>query len=212
MTGVVNALVTQQFPEMLKSLPEGESLRAGASYRYGGSLEGKTEILLSVRMEGKNNIWNVGKTVPLLPNPAFNTVASHGGEYTLVARDDTPEGRHLKQLMDAIPLTPSLADYPVLLGNFHFKQDNIEAALGINGVVPQARDLAGKTILIYNTDDSVKSDFTPKGATPLPTAAYQWLQSDEGDRNTGATPPPMPAEIAALFPKQKKFPGKKPQP
>ncbi len=212
-TGFVNALVKQQFPEMLKSLPDGEELRSGASYRYGGGLEGKTEILLSVRREGKDNIWNAGKTVRLLPNPAFNAIEAHGGEYTLTARDDTPEGRSFKMLLDSIPLTPALSDYPVLHGNFDFEQNQIEAALGINGVVPQARDLGGKTILIYNTDDAVQSSFTPKGATPLPTAAFQWLQSDDGDRNTGATPPPMPPEIAVLFPKvpAKKPAAKKPQ-
>jgi len=200
-TNFIKALVEQQFPEMEKTIPAGEGLRASCSYRYGGGLEGKTEILLSVRMDGKANIWNGGKTVKLLENPAFIASKDEGGDATITARTDTPEGRNLKMLMDMIPLTPALGEYEVLHGNFKFKQDKIESMLGINGVVPQAVDLGGKTILIYNTASKAKSSFCPKGATPLPTEAYQWLQSDKGDINMGVVPPPMPPEVAALFEK-----------
>ncbi|MDE1151752.1 MAG: hypothetical protein PW788_04365 [Micavibrio sp.] len=200
-TNFIKALVEKQFPEMEKTIPAGEGLRASCSYSYGGYLDGATEIHLAVRMDGKANIWNAGKTVPLLENPAFATESREGGEATIVARTDTPEGRNLKMLMDMIPRTPALGEYEVLHGNFNFRQNKIESALGINGVVPQAVDLGGKTILIYNTASKAKSSFCPKGATPLPTEAYQWLQSDKGDINMGITPPPMPPEVTALFEK-----------
>lgn len=195
----INKIAEQDFPELLKSAPAGEELRAQATYRYGGYLDGRTEMLLSVRMEGKASIWNAGKTVPLSDNEAWTLKNSHGNEYVVEPRRDTQAGRALAAVLDAIPPTPHLSEYPVLLGDFAFKPSQIEAALGVNGVVPFVQELGGKKILVYNTEDDAKSGFTPKGATPLPVAAYNWLDADQGDRNMGIQPPPMPPEIAAIL-------------
>jgi hypothetical protein len=198
--GIVEMLAEKEFPELLKKAPPGEELRAQVSYSYGGALEGKTEIRLSVRLEGKANMWNAGKTVPLADGPHYALADTGYGEYVVTAKPGTVEGRLLDALMKEIPPTPSLADYPALLGDFRFKPSDIEAALGIDGVVPQARNLGGKKLLVYHTDDAAKSDFCPPGAKPLSTAAFLWLQADEADRNTGVTPPPMPPAIAAALP------------
>lgn len=196
---VVKKAAARSFPEMLKSLPAGEELRADVSYRYGGDREGKTEFLLSVRMEGKNNIWNAGKTVPLVKNPFFTWTESQNGEYTIIAREDTPEGKLLSAMIKAVPLTPSLKDYRELLGNFSYSQDQIDVAPGIHGTVPWVKKFNALTVLVYNAEDDDKGNFCPPDAKPLPTAAYHWLHSDDSDKNLGIKPPPMPPEISALL-------------
>lgn len=187
------------FPELQETAPAGETLRASVSYRYGGHLEGKTEMLLSVRMEGTASMWNAGKTLPLQDNAAWTLKQSHGNEYVVEPRRDTPAGQALARIMDAIPSTPSLSEYPVLLGDFSFRASQIENALGVNGIVPQVRELGGKKILVYNTEDDDTRNFTPQGAKPLSTKVFNWLDADERDRNMGYTPPPMPPVVKAAL-------------
>lgn len=199
------------FPALQETAPAGETLRASVSYRYGGHLEGKTEMLLSVRMEGTSSMWNAGKTLPLKDNAAWTLKQGHGNEYVVEPRRDTPGGQALARIMDNIPATPSLAEYPALLSDFSFRPSRIENALGVNGIVPQVRELGGKKILVYNTEDDDASGFTPPGARPLSTQVFNWLDADERDRNMGYTPPPMPPVVRAALAEPKPPQGLKPK-
>ncbi|HYD18674.1 MAG TPA: hypothetical protein VEF76_09360 [Patescibacteria group bacterium] len=207
----VERLASLEIPKLKEKLPAGEELRASVSYRYGGHVE-TVEMLLSIRMEGKVNFMDGGKALRLADTAAYTLHKSHGNEYTVLPRRDTEAGRNLAALMDAVPKHPSLADYPVLRGNFKHTPGQFDAALGINGTVPQARDLGGRTLLIYNTDIDAGSTFAPPGAKHVPVGVFNWLQSDEQDRNMGITPPPMPPEIARAldFAKIKRPPAPQP--
>ena len=191
----IKRIAELEIPKLLEKLPEGENLRASVSYRYGGGLK-TVEMLLSVRMEGNVNIMNGGKAVKLESNDAYTLTSDHGNEYKVKPRRDTDAGKKLAALLDAVPKHPTLADYPQLHANFRYKADEIGNMLGLNGVVPFARDVGGRTVLVYNTDKDAPADFTPPGAKAIHAAVYNWLVSDDGDRNMGITPPPMPKEIA----------------
>ncbi|MBI1215235.1 MAG: hypothetical protein GC185_05370 [Alphaproteobacteria bacterium] len=206
----IEAEVLKTKPWILAELPPGEDVRVSATYSYMGGGGGKAELLLSVRREGKDDIWNAGKTVTPPPSPAFDTGERGGGDCTVLPRRDTEEGRALAALIDAIPETPGLRDYPELYADFSIEKDEIGQMLGVNGTVPQSVDVAGRTVLLYNAaPESGKNGFCPPGATPFPAEAYEWLRSDEGDRNMGITPPPMPKSLAALL--DGKTPSKKQQ-
>lgn len=192
----VKTIAEMEFPKLLESLPEGEGLRASAGATYGGYMKGKTVITLSVRMQGRENPWNAGKTVPLADNEAYTLQPRHGGEYTVTPRRDTHAGRALAAIFDAIPKTPDLSEYPTLLADFTFYPNQFEAAFGMNDRTPHIRKFGGRTLLVYNSDESETGDFTPPGATPMPLKAFKWLEADEQDRNMGVTPPPMPQEIS----------------
>ena len=185
---------------ILLGLPAGEDVRISATYSYSGGGGDKATLLLSIRREGKNSIWDAGKTVDALPSPAFHLSNREGGEYIVSARTDTPEGKKLAALIDAIPVTPGLRDYPELYANFDIKHDQISQMIGVNGVVPQAVEVDGRIVLVYNSSPKSKQNgFSPPGAKPFPAEAYEWLRSDEGDRNMGIKPPPMPKEIADIL-------------
>ncbi len=193
----IEAAVEQDKPKILAALPAGEDVRISATYSYYSNGGGKAGLLLSVRREGKDNLWNAGKTVPVPPSPAFTQEERGGGEYIVKARTDTPEGRRLAVVINAIPDTPGLGDYADLRGNFDIRQDDIGKALGVNGVIPQVAELAGRTLLIYSAaPKSKKSGFCPPDATPFPAFAYAWLRKDEEDIRMGTTPPPMPKAVA----------------
>ncbi len=186
--------------EILLGLPAGEDVRISATYSYSSGGGDKATLLLSIRREGKNSIWDAGKTVDALPSPAFHLSNREGGEYIVTARTDTAEGKKLAALIDAIPLTPGLRDYPELYANFDIKHDQISRMLGVNGVVPQAVEVDGRTVLVYSISPKSKENgFCPPGAKPFPAEAYEWLRSNEGDRNMGITPPPMPKEIVDIL-------------
>ncbi|MDE2336741.1 MAG: hypothetical protein KGL10_05460 [Alphaproteobacteria bacterium] len=211
----IEAAVELDKPKMLAALPAGEDVRISATYSYYSSGGGRAELLLSVRREGKKDFWSAGKTVPVPPSPAFTLEDRSGGEYIVRARTDTPEGRRLAAVIDAIPDTPGLGDYAALRGNFAVKKDSIGQALGVNGVVPHVVELAGRTILVYTAaPKSGKDGFCPPDAQPFSAFAYEWLRADDGDRNTGVTPPPMPQAVsdalagkpAATPPRRKKSP------
>lgn len=194
----IEKIAEMDFPVLKENLPAGEELRASVSYSYGGYLKGKTLMLLSVRMEGKADMWNAGKTVELESNEAYTLTARNGGEYTVKPRRDTYSGKALAALFDAVPKTPDLGDYPQLRANFWFEGTQAEKALGLNGTVPYLREMGGKKLLVYVVSDDEKGSFTPPGAVPLPYSAFKWLEADEQDRNMGITPPPMPQEIKSL--------------
>ena len=190
----IEAIVERQKPEILARLPADEDINISIPYRYCAGE--KPTLLLSVRKAGKVDLWSAGKPVPLSPSAAYDLGDYEGGEYVVKARKDTPEGRKLAALIDAIPVTPDLCDYPELHARFAMKKDDIGRALGLNGVVPQMMEISGLTLLIYNAaPDAKKDDFCPPDAKPLPAFAYWWLRNDQEDRNTGATPPPMPQAV-----------------
>lgn len=187
-------------PAVLLGLPAGEDVRISATYSYSSGGGDKVTLLLSIRREGKNSMWDAGKTVDAVPSPAYDLSNRDGGEYIVTARTDTPEGRDLAALIDAIPLTPGLRDYPELNANFDVKLDQIGRMLGVNGTVPQAVETGGRTVLVYSASpDEKTTGFCPPGAKPFPAEAYEWLRFDEGDRNMGITPPPMPKYIADIL-------------
>ncbi len=193
----IEAVVEQDRPKILAALPSGEDVRISASYSYYSNGGGKATLLLSVRREGKDDLWNAGKTVPAPPSPAFVLEARGGGEYIVKARTDTPEGRRLASVINAVPDTPSLGDYAALRGNFDVRQDDIGKAMGVNGIVPQVTELAGHTFLTYNAAPKAKKNgFCPPDAKPFPASAYAWLRKDDEDCRMGTTPPPMPKSVA----------------
>lgn len=197
----IQKTVEAQFPDImaLARLPADEAIRASISYRYGGG-DGKTEMLLSVRQEGRLEMMAAGRSLTALPeNPAYRLKKSEGGEFTVKPRRDTAEGKALAALFDAIPATPALAEYKILHAGYAFTPGRFDSMLGVNGVVPRVHQLEGRTILVYNADDAARETFCPPGAIPLPTAAFKWLNADAADRNLGVTPPPMPPEIADII-------------
>jgi hypothetical protein len=208
----INKVIGQQVPELLKTLPAGEGVRISATYTYGGSYGKKTQLLVSGSMTGAASIMNAGKRVELLQNNHCRLERYHGGDYKVISRRDTPEGKELAKLVRAIPPRPELADYPVLHADFHFQPGQIEQMVGANGVVPRIWDIAPYRVLVYNSDDSVKSDFCPRGARPISTAVFEWLKSDQGDRNMGITPPPMPDEVRQAIGAMPKLSKKGPSP
>lgn len=195
----IQVIAEAEFPQLLEALPEGEGLRASVGYSYGGNLNGKTQMMLSVRQEGNVDFMAGGKPVALQDNDAYTLTKRYGGEYTVEPRRDTEAGKQLAAIMDAIPKTPSLGDYPQLRGDFTFYPNPIEAAFSMNGTTPHVRKFGSSTVLVYNTDVTETGNFTPPGATPLPLKAYKWLEADERDRNQGITPPPMPQELRTLW-------------
>ncbi len=186
--------------DILLGLPAGEDVRISATYSYSSGGGDKATLLLSIRREGKNSIWDAGQTVDALPSPAFHLSNREGGGDIVTVRTDTPEGKQLAALIDAIPLTPGLRDYPELFANFDIKHDQVSRTLGVNGVVPQAVEVDRRTVLVYSASPKNKENkFCPPGAKSFPAEAYEWLRSDEGDRNMGITPPPMPKEIIDIL-------------
>lgn len=212
----IEADVLSKKDSILANLPLGEDVRVSLSYSYSSGGGDKVSLLLSVRRAGNGDIWNAGKTVEPPQTDAFKMRKREGGEYIVTPRRDTPEGKKIAKLIDAIPLTPGLRDYPELFANYDIKKDDIGQFLGINGTVPQVVDVEGHTILLYNSaPKDKKKDFCPPGAKPFPTEAYQWLDSDKGDRNMGVKLPPMPDSIASILrgddPKPAATPPRKPR-
>lgn len=193
-------------PVILAVLPAGEDVRISTSYNYAMNGGGKATLLLSARREGKVGLLSAGKTVNIPDSPAYTLGERNGGDYEVIPRRDTPEGRKLAALIDAIPQTPSLGDYPELCANYKVNQTSVEKALGVNGVIPQAVDVEGYTVLLYNTASKDKKNiFCPPGAKPFPVEVYEWLQSDKGDRNMGVALPPRPIEVTATLGVAQKF-------
>lgn len=213
----IEAEVLSKKDSILANLPLGEDVRVSLSYSYSSGGGDKVSLLLSVRRAGNGDIWNAGKTVEPPETDAFKMRKREGGEYVVTPRRDTPEGKKIAKLIDAIPLTPGLRDYPELFANYDIKKDDIGQFLGINGTVPQVVDVEGHTILLYNSaPKDKKKDFCPPGAKPFPTEAYQWLDSDKGDRNMGVKLPPMPDSVASILrgddPKPVAIAPRKPRP
>lgn len=181
---------------ILAGLPEGEDINLNVSYSYAMNGGGRAKLTLSASIEGKTNIMLGGKRVCMPKSPAFHMEENERNEYVITARTDTPEGKALAPYLNAIPDTLSLGDYPDLIGNFKLEEDEIGALLGIYDNIPQLVELEGHNFLIYNiSPNDADNSFTPPDAVQIPTAVYQWLQSDQGDKNMGITPPPMPDEV-----------------
>jgi len=209
----IEAEAKKKKSEILIGLPLGEDVRISATYSYSSGGGDKATLLLSVRREGKDNIWHAGKTVDAPESPAYQLASRESGEYIVTPRRDTPEGRKIAAMIDAIPLTPGLRDYPELFASFEIKKDQIGQMLGVNGTVPQVVDVGGQTVLLYNAAPKAKKNaFCPPGAKPFPAEAYEWLRSDEGDHNMGITPPPMPQKIADILAQTKPAAKKTPEP
>lgn len=192
--------VTKRKAEVLALLPAGEDVRASVSYSYSMGGGDMAQLQLSVRREGKDNLWNAGKAVTPPSSPAYTlTDLGYGGEYAVTPNRATPEGRKIAALMDAIPLTPGLGDYPELRAGYSVRHDEITRYLGVNGEVPQEIEAGGFTVLRYTAAPGAKKDFCPPGAIPFPTEAYEWLRADDGDKNMGITPPPMPKAVSDIL-------------
>lgn len=191
--------------DVLAFLPPGEDVKPSISYRYSSGGGDKVQLLLSVRREGKDNLWHAGKAVNPPLSPAYTLEAQeYGGEFIVTPNRATPEGRKIAALIDAIPLTPGLGDYPELRADYSVHHDDITKMLGVNGEVPYALDVAGITVLRYMASPDARKDFCPPDAKPFPTEAYEWLRSDEGDKNMGIEPPPMHKDVADILSSVKK--------
>ena len=181
---------------ILSGLPEGEDIRFNSSYRYQMNGGGKAELLLSASIEGKTNLMLGGQRVQLLESPAFTLVETQPLEYQVLPRTDTPEGREIAKYIDAIPDTPGLSDYPDLISDFELEQNEIADIFGGYDNIPQLVELEGYSFLIYNVSpEDTQNTFSPPDAAKVPTEIYQWLQSDQSDKNMGVTPPPMPDTV-----------------
>lgn len=214
----IEAATEKLKPQILAHLPPGEDVNISVSYSYSSGGGDKATLQLSVRRAGKDNIWHAGKTVDVPESPAYKISAREYGDYIIAPRRNTEEGKQIAALIDAIPLTPGLRDYPELYANYDIKKDQIGEMLGVNGAVPHVAEIDGHTILIYNSaPKDKKKPFCPPGAKPFPTEAYEWLNSDRSDRNMGITPPPMPESVARLLrgdetPAKPKAPRRQPKP
>lgn len=198
----IEAEVGKKKNELLVMLPVGEDVNISVSYSYSSQGGDKATLLLSVRRAGKDSMWNAGKKVDAPESDAYRLTPREGGEYVVKPRRDTPEGKALAAIIDAVPRTPGLKEYPELLADFKIKQDQIGRMLGVNGSIPQVVDVGGYTVLLYTAAPGVKKDsFCPPGAQPFKAEAYEWLRSDEGDRNMSIKSPPMPRDLADLLAK-----------
>lgn len=193
------------------SATQGE-IYVNVGYSAEASSGKKTGFSLSVRKTGNLSLMDGGQPLELSSNAHFLVKEKGGGEYWVTPNKKTKEGKALKQLFDAVPLAPGLADYAELRGNFPIQQDGTDKLLGINGVVPRLHSLMGKTILVYNRDIDTKTydaatdgqslvipAFCPPDARPLDTALFLWLSKDDEDRNVGISPPPMPDALKKPF-------------
>lgn len=186
---------THYLDDIKKHMPDGESCRINIGYSYGGSHGKSIAINLAVCMDGTVNIMDGGKKLPISNNDHFLVEKSHT-DYVPTPNPYTAEGKELKKLFDSIPPRPGYEDYPGLIGNFDYdNKDDIEKMVGINGFIPRISTLGDLTILTYNSDESIKSDFCPLDCRKLSTATYLWLRADEEDRNMGRRPPPMPDAV-----------------
>lgn len=196
----IESETAKQRDKLLAALPAGEDVRISATYRYSFGGGDKAELLLSARCEGKLDIWSAGKTVSIPECAGYTLGESLGGEYSVLPRRDTPEGRKLAALIDDVPLTPGLRDYPELFASYKIKENQFSQFLGANNVVPQVVDVDGYCVLLYNAaPDDKAQPFCPPGARPFPAEIYEWLRADEGDRNMGITPPPRPAKVSRFL-------------
>lgn len=201
----IKAAVKKQFPELLKGLPQGETLYINTSYGYGGHHGRGVEFNISVRQSGKVNMMSGGQTVRLLESPYFHATPKEGGEYTITPRTDTPEGARIATAFKTIPQKTFVQDYPELQANFVPVSDKISKALGSDQPFPRIHNLSGLPFLVYGAKIKEKINFCPPDAVSVSTALYEWLKSDEGDINMGVLPPPRPQQITNELAQMEKF-------
>ena len=189
--------------DILCLLPLGEDINITVNYSYFMRGGDQTTLLLSIRREGKNNIFDAGKPLQALTSPAYLLTERGGGEYIVSPRYDTPEGQALAVLIEAIPSTPSLSVYPELSANYKSNINVMSDMLGATDVVPQVVEVGGHTVLVYNCANLTNEDinFCPPDAIPFPVEAYEWLRSDEGDTNLGIPHPPKPKILTDILAK-----------
>lgn len=200
----VKAETEKLYPQILQALPAGSGLYTNLSRSDRTAPGADTGMAFSVRLEGS------GEKVALPESRAFHTVPHHG-DVAIVTRDDTEEGRTLKEVLHAVPARPSLADYPELRADFAPELSDIEKMVGLNGEVPMLVTQGHLKILRYHAAEGDHSSFVPPGARLFPAAAMAWLQQDEEDRRQGIEPPPLPPELAGFFSMPlHKLPGNKP--
>lgn len=184
----IRSAVGKHKHEILAGLPEGERFSVNVPYSYSSGGGDKVSFEVWVQRKGLVDQMSAGRRLPVPASQAY-TVDVQDGQSIIQPRRDTPEGRRLAALFDAIPLTPGLADY---------------AELAMPGTAriyaPLVLDLAGRVMLLYNiAPDDRKTAFCPPDARLLPVAAFNWLRSDEADRNTGIGPPPAPPQLDMLL-------------
>lgn len=151
-----------------------------------------TGIELSVRSRSRGGERAAG--VP--ETPAYHLAKGPHGDQVVVLRRDTPEGSVLADMVEKLPSRPWIGEVKELHANFDYQPQQFDQMLGVNGVIPQVRQMGAYTLLIYNADKKAAQDFCPPDAKPLPAGFFEWMDADERDRRMGDTPPPMPAEIA----------------
>ncbi|QQG35679.1 MAG: hypothetical protein HYS17_09170 [Micavibrio aeruginosavorus] len=191
---LIKAAARKQFPELLKSLPAGETLYINSSYGYGGHHGRGVEFDISIRQSGKIDLMAGGRKLNLLESRYFNATPKNG-EYTITPRTDTEEGKKIAAAFKEVPEKSFIQDYPELQADFTPVSDQIGKMLGTDQPFPRVHRLEGLPFLVYGAKVKEKITFCPPGALPVSTALYEWLKSDEGDRNMGITPPPPPPAI-----------------
>ncbi len=174
------------FPEMLKDYPAGEGLYVNLGAAGEVITGADTCLTLSIRRDGKGGDFMAGgKPMAIADNPYFKVAPYRGGDYAVITRDDTPQGRQLAKVLLAVPAKrPSLSDHPALV---------------IDGVTPVLVQQGQYKVLRYFIKDADKALQPPQGALPFPPAALAWLRADEEDRQLGCVPPPMPQQLAAYL-------------
>lgn len=198
----VKATIEKDREEILSALPAGEDIHIGVSYSYMAYGGGKAELELMVTRQGKNDFFAAGRKVEIPPCNSYFLQDDTAGRLKVLPRTDTPDGRELANIMEDIPVTPGLKDYPELLADYHREEDAIEHSFGINGNVPRAEEIAGYKLFIYTASpQDINNSFCPPDSCRFPVEAYKWLKADEIDKGRMTELPPAPEEVTQALAK-----------
>lgn len=149
--------------------------------------DGRPKIEISARRDG------TGEPFTLKDNAWFISTGKISGENFITPNPATAEGQALQKFFDAVPNNPEQSGFPKAL----LSTDTITPADQYDGMFgplekPLVRNFPDGVYLAYRTPINDGGIFTPPGATEITQAEFLWLDADEGDRNTGVTPPPKP--------------------
>lgn len=116
----------------------------------------------------------LNKNAPPFPQNPYFSLVNQGGRFYVAFRNDTPEGCEYRALFIGPDiLRPDLKQY--LNTDTHVNLFTCD----------------GKQFLTFF--DKPKN--VPAGLRAVSDETVNWLKSDEGDRNMGITPPPMPDSV-----------------
>ena len=172
-------------------IPQGEGYYMNSSVHSNAP----NEYHISIRRNGDIDAMSAGQPLEIKSNNFFIAEETNSSEYRVIANTATNEGKKLNTLLNSVPEKPSLAEYPDLVGDMPFKENEFDSLLGVNGNIPSLDTFEGHFLLRYNTDDITNTEFCPPDAVPVPSEVFHWLRADREDRQMGVTPPPQPEAL-----------------